>query len=224
MVTLLRRHFSGATVEKLEQTFAVPAKAIAAAAQAYRRMYAKQSVQTQKLHFDLPQPPRTRRDQREYFRILDHAFSSAGKPQNRPALTAVAEALIQRTGPRTGQVYFGTKGRDVELILKGLVLLGIDASEMTLVVRRPAGVEENPDFVVRATNLAKKMGVATAVERLDWEKREMKGPLLRLDVKDTSRDAGATELHWEGRVRGLNHAAAWVRMVEEAKYSSLSMT
>jgi hypothetical protein len=47
MVTLLRRHFSGATVEKLEQTFAVPAKFIAAAAQAYRRMYAKQSVQTQ---------------------------------------------------------------------------------------------------------------------------------------------------------------------------------
>ena len=215
MVTLLRRHFSGATLEKLEQTFAVPAKAIAAAAQAYRRMYAKQSVKTQKLHFDLPQPPRTRRNQREYFRILDHAFSSAAKPQNRPALTAIAEALIQRTGPRTGQIYFGTKGRDVELILKGLSLLGIDASEMTLVVRRPAGMEENPDFVVRATDLAKKMGVATAVERLEWGTRKMKGPLLRLDVKDTSRDAGATDLHWEGRVRGLNHAAVWLRMVEE---------
>lgn len=214
MVTLLRRHFSGATVEKLEQTFAVPAKSIAVAAQAYRRMYAKQSVQTQKRHFDLPQPPRTKRDQREYFRILDHTFSSAAKSQNRPALSAVAEALIQRTGPRTGQIYFGTKGRDVELILKGLVLLGIDASEMTLVVRRPAGMEENPDFVVRATDLAKKMGVATAVERLEWGTRKMKGPLLRLDVKDTSRDAGATDLHWEGRVRGLNHAAVWVRMVE----------
>lgn len=215
MVTLLRRHFSGATVEKLEQTFAVPGKAIAAAAQAYRRMYAKQSVQTQKLHFDLPQPPRTKRDQREYFRILDHAFSSAARPQNRPALTAAAEALIQRTGPRTGQIYFGTKGRDAELILKGLVLLGINASEMTLVVRRPAGVEESPDFVFHATDLAKKMGVSTAVERLEWETRKMKGPLLRLDVKDTSRDAGATELHCEGRVRGLNHAAAWLRMVEE---------
>jgi integrase len=215
MVTLLRRHFSGATVEKLEQTFAVPAKFIAAAAQAYRRMYAKQSVQTQKRHFDLPQPPRTKRDQREYFRILDHTFSSAAKSQNRPALSAVAEALIQRTGPRTGQIYFGTKGRDVELILKGLVLLGIDASEMTLVVRRPVGVEENPDFVVHATDLAKKMGVSTAVERLEWDKREMKGPLLRLDVKNTSRDVSAKDLHWEGRVRGLNHAAAWVRMVEE---------
>jgi hypothetical protein len=43
----------------------------------------------------------------------------------------------------------------------------------------------------------------------------MKGPLLRLDVKNTSRDVSAKDLHWEGRVRGLNHAAAWVRMVEE---------
>lgn len=218
MVTLLRRHFSGAKLEKLEQTFAVPAKAIAAAAQAYRRMYAKQSVKTQKLHFDLPQPPRTRRDQHEYFRILDHAFNSAAKPQNRPALTAIAEALIQRTGPRTGQIYFGTKGRDAELILKGLVLLGIDASQITLVVRRPAGMEENPDFVVHATDLAKKIGVSTVVERLAWKKRKMKGPLLRLDVKDTSRDVGATELHWEGRVRGLNHTAAWLRMVEEVRH------
>ena len=178
MVMLLRRHFSGATFEKLEQTFAVPAKAIEAAAQAYRRMYAKQSIKTPKLHFDLPQPPRTRRNQREYFRILDHAFSSAAKPQNRPALTAIAEALIQRTGPRTGQIYFGTKGRDVELILKGLSLLGIDASEkiMTLVVRSPADVGANPDFVIHATDLGKKTGVSTVLDSLKWDERKMKGP------------------------------------------------
>ena len=137
------------------------------------------------------------------------------RSQNRPALTAIAEALIQRTGPRTGQIYFGSKGRDVELILKGLVLLGIDGSDMKLVVRRPADMGENPDFVVHATDLGNKIGVSTAVESLEWEKRKMKGPLLRLDVKDSSRDVGATDLHWEGRVRGLNHAAVWLRMVEE---------
>lgn len=215
MVMLLRRHFSGATLEKLEQTFAVPAKAIEAAAQAYRRMYAKQSIKTPKLHFKLPRPPRTRSDQREYFRILGHAVDSAAKPQNRPALIAVAEALIQRTGPRTGQIYFGTKGRDVELILKGLSLLGVDASEMTLVVRSPADVGANPDFVIRATDLGKKTGVSTVVDSLKWDERKMKGPLLRLDVKYKTGDVGATELHWEGRVRGLNHAAVWIRMVEE---------
>ena len=43
----------------------------------------------------------------------------------------------------------------------------------------------------------------------------MKGPLLRLDVKYKTGNVGATELHWEGRVRGLNHAAVWIRMVEE---------
>jgi integrase len=214
MVTLLRRHFSGATFEKLEQTFAVSASAIEAAANAYQHMYAKQSVQTPKLHFKFPRPPRTRSDQREYFRILGHAVNSAAKPQNRPALIAVAEALIQRTGPRTGQIYFGTKGRDVELILKGLVLLGIDGSEMMLVVRRPAELADSPDYIVRATELAKSMGISTAVESLKWGKREMKSVLLRLDVKDTSRVVEEKALHWEGRVRGLNHAAAWIRMVE----------
>lgn len=213
MVTLLRRHFSGATIEKLEHTFAVSAKSIAAAAQAYRRMYAKHSVKTPKVHFDLPQPPRTKRNQCEYFRILNHAFSLAAKPQNRPALSAIAEALIQRTGPRTGHMYFGSKGRDVKLILKGLLLLGIDPSEMTLVVRRQADMVANPDFVIDAIDFCKKIGVSTAVESLEWEKRKMKGPLLRLDVKHTSRDLGATNLYWEGRVRGLNHAAVWIRMV-----------
>jgi len=42
----------------------------------------------------------------------------------------------------------------------------------------------------------------------------MKSVLLRLDVKDTSRVVEEKALHWEGRVRGLNHAAAWIRMVE----------
>jgi hypothetical protein len=213
MVTLLRRHFSGATVEKLEQTFAVPAKFIAAAAQAYRRMYAKQSVQTQKRHFDLPQPPRTKRDQREYFRILDHTFSSAAKSQNRPALSAVAEALIQRTGPRTGQIYFGTKGRDVELILKGLVLLGIDASEMTLVVRRPVGVEENPDFVVPQRILPRKWG--SPRQSNVWSGiREDEGALLRLDVKNTSRDVGARIFTGKGASVGstMQHGSAWLRV------------
>ena len=215
LVTLLRRHFSGATLEKLEQTFAVPAKAIEAAAQAYRRMYAKQSIKTPKLHFDLPQPPRTRRDQREYFRILDQTFSSAAKPQNRAALTAIAEALIQRTGPRTGQLYFGSKGRDVELILKGLVLLGINASQITLVARLPAEIPDSPDYIARATDFAKSMGVATLTKPLEWRKRKVKSALLRLDVKDTSHAVDGKALHWEGRVRGLNHAVTWIRMVEK---------
>jgi len=177
-------------------------------------MYAKQSVQTPKLHFKLPRPPRTRSDQREYFRILGQAVDAAAKPRNRPALIAVAEALIQRTGPRTGQIYFGTKGRDVELILKGLVLLGVNGAEMALVVRIPAELADSPDYIVRATEFAKSLGAYTKVERLEWKTREMKGGLLRLDVKDTFRVVKENALHWEGRVRGLNHAAAWIRMVE----------
>ena len=215
MVTLLRRHFSGAKLEKLEQTFAVSAKAIEAAARAYRRMYAKQSVQTQKLHFDLPHPPRTKKEQREYFRILEHVSEAAAKPDNRLALSALAEALIQRTGPRTGRIYFGTEGREVASILKGVLLLGVAATELTLVVRRPpAELGMDPDYVSSAINLAHSLGVSTGAEVLTWETREMKGPLLRLDVRDSQPLRSEVGQHWEGRVRGLNHAAAWIRFVE----------
>lgn len=60
------------------------------------------------------------------------------------------------------------------------------------------------------------MGVATLTKPLEWKTRKVKSALLRLDVKDTSHAVDGEAPHWKGRVRGLNHAAAWIRMVEKS--------
>ena len=210
LITLLRRYFSGTPIQRLEAIYLIPANAIKASAQAYSRMYAKQSVQHAKLTTPVPRPPRTKSQQEEYFKIVNKAYGSAVNAQNRSAMSAVAEALIQRTGPRTGKLYFGSKGRDFEMILKGLLLLGVDVAEMTLVVRCPEVIRESPDFITHAVNHANNLRVAIDYQPLEWEKREMKGVLLRLDIRDTR----PTGQHWEGRVRGLNHAAAWIRLID----------
>lgn len=129
-------------------------------------------------------------------------------------MSALAEALIQRTGPKTGKIYFGTEGRDFKMILKGLILLGVDAAEMTLIVRRPAAIREDPDFVTNAVDHAKSQGVAIEGQPLEWEKREVKGVLLRLDVRATQPVVALKGQHLEGRIRGLNHAAAWIRFID----------
>lgn len=140
MVMLLRRLFSGATLGWSRPSQSLPKTARGGNSSLSEDVCQAVDKDAKVALQKLPRPPRTRSDQREYFRILGHAVDSAAKPQNRPALIAVAEALIQHTGPRTGQIYFGTKGRDVELIMQGLVLLGIDVPQMTLVVRGLAEV------------------------------------------------------------------------------------
>lgn len=215
LVTLLFRYFSGASAENLERIFAVPTGAIKAAAQAYQRMYAKQSIRTAKRHFDLPQPPRTKQDQQEYFRIVKATAEAYRNEKNRPALNAAAEALIQRTGPRTGQVYFGTKGRDPNLIMRGLLYMGISPEEMTIVVRRPDRNADDPENVQLALKTAKALGVKHADEVLKWESRTVKNVLLRLDILDTRHDQRGEPNHWEGRVRGINYAAMWLQFIEK---------
>ena len=214
LITLLRRHFSGTSIQKLESIFAIPASAITAATEAYLRMYAKQSVQHPKGTIPVPRPPRSMEQQCEYFRIVERAYASARNAENRLAMSALAEALIQRTGPKTGKIYFGTEGRDFKMILKGLILLGVDAAEMTLIVRRPAAIREDPDFVTNAVDHAKSEGIAIEGQPLEWEKREVKGVLLRLDVRATQPVVALKGQHLEGRIRGLNHAAAWIRFID----------
>lgn len=214
LVTLLRRHFGGTPIPRLEEIFGISSRAIEAAAQAYLRMYAKQSVKTPKASIPIPSPPRTRKDQDDYCRILARAYTSAAQTEHRPAMSALAEALIQRTGPTTGKIYFGTEGRDVKLILQGLFLLGISAADMKLVVRRPAGITEVPDFIIEAVDHARRLSIAIGSEVLEWEKREMKRILLRLEVRDTRASGSHAGEYSEGRIRGLNHAATWIRFIE----------
>ena len=213
MVTLLARYFSGKSPESLAQNFAVPAEAITAAAQAYKRLYAKQSVRTEKRDFFLPQPPRTTQDQKEYFRIVRTTFEAFKNEKKRPALSAAAEAIIQRTGPRTGHVYFGTKGRDPLMIIEGLCQMGISPNEMRIVVRRPDTTESNSEHLAQLLNAAKSIGIEQEEELLEWKKRSMKNTLLQLKINDTRLANNEEPIHWEGRIRGINYAAVWLRLV-----------
>jgi integrase len=214
LITVLRRHFSGDSIQKLESIFSIPAKALTAAAEAYRRMYAKQSVRNAKATIPIPRAPRVAQQQREYFRIMDNTYTSARRSANRSAMSAAAEALVQRTGPKTGKLYFGTKGRDFAKIVTGLFHLGIESSEMTLVIQRPAAIEVERDSVTTAVRHAQNEGIRIEERRLEWGKRTMKGTLVRLDVQCSQADASSKYPSWEGRVRGLNHAAAWIRFID----------
>lgn len=214
MMILLGRVLNKAPVEELERIHGVSRVAIKKVHQAYRQMYAKQSVKKPKPEVPVPSPPRTAEDQREFWRIIDAAYRSYESQANRPAMVAAADALIRRTGPRTGRIYLGRQPDEALLVVDGLHCMGIGPALLSLVVRMASeSLEERPEIEEIAETLAER-GVEAETTNLDWPVRKEKGALLRLDVGFAqSDDPGKFLKHQVGRIRGLNYAAAWIRFV-----------
>lgn len=223
MMILLGRVLNKAPVEELERIHGVSRVAIEKAHQAYRQMYAKQSVKNPKQKIRLPGPPRTAADQKEFWRIIDATFRSYENSANRPALVAAADALIRRTGPRTGRIYLGRKPDEALLVVDGWHCMGIGPALLKLIVRMASESRDaRPEIEEIAEALAKR-GVGVETTNLDWPVREEKGTVLRLDVGFAQFDTPDKVLkHQVGRIRGLNYAAAWIRFVSNLHCAELT--
>ena len=209
VMTLIARRKANENIDSLTRNFAVSPIAIEESYRAYLRMYAKQSVQHPKIQVQMPSAPRTKRDQNEFWRIIEETGKSLKKVENRQYLNAAAECLIRRNGPRSGRLYFGKRVQDAPNIARGILLMGIPPQQVKLVIRQVSVTESVNRNIENIVETIRKCGIEIVSEQLNWEKRSMKSDLIRLDIS-TALSVDGRSNRSEGRVRGLNYAVLLV--------------
>lgn len=209
LMIALARHLSGLSLEYLENVHSIPREAMDKAREAYLQMFAKQSVKTPKKHVPLPLPPRARRDQTEFWRILETTYSAFENVENRPMMRLAAEALIRRTGPNAGHVYFGKKVEDAPEIVKGLLCMGVPQDDIKI-LKRSHGHSIKPRLQSVITAM-ERLGVTVVADDLNWPKRKMANTLLRLDINVIRSSPPYAQSRWKGRINGINYSAMWLR-------------
>ena len=151
----------------------------------------------------MPSIPRNRRDQIEFWRILEETEKAYKIPENRQCLSLAAECLIRRSGPRYGRLYFGKRVIDAPEITRAILLMGISPKQVKLVVREVSSEEHVNLDIENVVETIRKTGIGVVTEPLSWQTRSKKSDLLRLDISL----GDGLKHHAEGRVRGLNYAA-----------------
>lgn len=208
-------------VEEIVKVYGTEGLLVASAYVAYRKMYAKQSVATEKRLLPQPSVPRTREASREFWRIIDATEAAFANPDNRHGMTLAAERLISRTGPRTGLVYFGDRQELAVDVVKGLMCMGLPPHVLKLDVRVP-GIQQRtkPELIIAAEEI-RKLGVIHEESLLAWPRRAMVGALLRLEITCLDVFKSGKKLSEKtGRIRGVNYAALWVQCAAKARSNS----
>ena len=200
-----------AVSSKLERDHSVSHIVLQALLENYLKLYAKQSMQVAKSNLEMPAPPRTEVDSVEFWRVLDTASSAFSSQSKRESLILAAEFLVERNGPRVGNVYFGKRWAVAPSVVDGLIAMGLDPGMLTLDFRvADMGAERTHELEGIAQQIGKR-GVSLETKDLDWEKRQSTGATMRLRItprKDAMSDAKLSRM--VGRIRGLNYAALWV--------------
>ena len=209
VITVIARRNANVNVDSLSRNFAVSPIAIEESYRAYLRMYAKQSVHHPKSQVPMPSAPRTRKDQSEFWRIIEETEKSLGSTENRQYLEVAAECLIRRNGPRSGRLYFAKRVQDAPNIARGILLMGIPPDQIKLVVRQVAFAEPVNQDLEKVVDAIRKCGIEIVLEQLGWERRSKKSDRIRLDISIYNSVDGECKRS-EGRVRGLNYAALWI--------------
>lgn len=189
--------------DSLTRNFAISPDTVEASYRAYMRMYAKQSVKNPKTNVPIPSIPRNRRDQIEFWRILEGTEKAYKIPENRQCLSLAAECLIRRSGPRYGRLYFGKRVIDAPDIARAILLMGIPPDQVKLVLREVPSEEHMSKVIETVVDAIRKIGIGVVTEPLSWQTRSKKSDLLRLDISL----GDGLKHRSEGRVRGLNYAA-----------------
>ena len=196
---------------KLERDHSVSRIVLKALLDNYLKLYAKQSMQVAKSSLEMPAPPRTEVDSVEFWRILDTASSAFSSLSKRESMVLAAEFLVERNGPRSGNVYFGKRWALAPSVVEGLIAMGLDPGMLTLDLRVADMDAERTHELEGIAQQIGKRGVALETTGLDWEKRQSTGATMRLRItprKDAMSDAKLSRM--VGRIRGLNYAALWV--------------
>ncbi len=196
---------------KLERDHSVSRIVLKALLDNYLKLYAKQSMQVAKSSLEMPAPPRTEVDSVEFWRILDAASSAFSSLSKRESMVLAAEFLVERNGPRSGNVYFGKRWALAPSVVEGLIAMGLDPAMLTLDLRVADMDAERTHELEGIAQQIGKRGVALETNGLDWEKRQSTGATMRLRItprKDAMSDAKLSRM--VGRIRGLNYAALWV--------------
>ena len=215
LMLLLARRMKGINLETLERAYSLPGNVIELTEHHYKRMYAKQSVNTPKKKIRLPEPPRTREDAIEFWRILDATVAAFDNKALRPALVSTATILIRRNGPKTGRLYFGEEQEKVLDVVKGLRAMGIPTSAMVLEVRVSEKSQQPRPYIDQLAAELAAQNVCVSRIPLDWEKRDAKGSILRLIVRnELAEKPGTTTKRMVGRINGLNYSAMWIMFVD----------
>jgi integrase len=212
MMIIVDRYQGGTPIETLVRVYGIQQAAIEKAWSAYKQMYAKQSVRNKKKNIPPPRPPRPRKEQKEFWRVIDATYKAFQIASNQPAMIEAAKVLARRTGPGTGRMYPGLNPKNVLSVVDGLFCMGVGPELLQLAIRYPAVViEERPQVDEIARTLARH-GIKEVACDLNWPKRKEMGALLRLDVLLSQHENKRKKARL-GRVRGLNYAAAWVLFV-----------
>lgn len=199
------------SIEKIVRTYVPEGQLVSHAYVTYRRMYAKQSVMTEKKLLPLPAFPRTKEDRKEFWRIVDATASAFANPDYRHEMILAAERLIARNGPRTGFVYLGEHPEYALDVVKGLIHMGLVPHVLKLNLRIPHNVQRVNPVAVEMAGKIQELGVVKEDLILSWPRRKMIGQLLRIEITNLNADSCRVPLReMTGRIRGVNYGALWV--------------
>ncbi|WP_342619415.1 hypothetical protein [Rhodoferax sp. GW822-FHT02A01] len=205
-----------AVLERLERNHCIPEKQLLSLYEDYLKLHAKQSMGEAKVLLRIPGPPRTVEDRFEFWRILDVSVAAREKPHRWAAMVCAAGFLVNRNGPKSGNVYFGKRWASAPVVVDGLIAMGVPVTKLELIVREEMPGAKRALQMREIADQVAQRGVTTRVDKLDWEKRKSAGATLLLRISD-ERDSRSTHKkpqRFLGRMMGVNYAAIWVLFVE----------
>ena len=209
LLIILARRIKGQLPERIEMSYGVPRDAIERAAQSYRYLYAKQKPNTPIEMLPVPLPPRNVVDRQVFHHILNRTYEAFKVESNRDALAVASELIIRRPGPTTGRLYPGYEVETAAMAVSGLIIMGVPPNAITL--RCPACSVVLAPSDRNSLEFMEHQGVVIVDADAAVPSSARKAPTYIVEISDRRGTEPGASRRAEGRVKGVNYAAMWVK-------------